>query len=908
MNASVVVRDGSPFPSAVLRWYDDWGLPAAYLVSPPRRLWGDGPAPPAVESGIDARRVRPVPTPSQLLQALPEGDNWPAQTRRSLARLHAFFLIAEDPQRRLDARPVNTLSHQVSLVRHVLENEHLDRVLIADEVGLGKTIEAGLLVKEFLERRVGLRILYLAPARLVPNVLAEFGRLGLPFRGWMAQDGDARLTDPLIVASIHRAVHERHFQAILDTPPWDVLIVDECHHLSDWAPGGGDARQNFRLVRELIARQRPDGRVLMMSGTPHQGHPSRFENLLGLLKRPDEDAAALAGRVIYRTKEDVCDWHGNPLFPGRQVNEPLVLDLDSGYRDWLRAVRDYFSPQLGTSSEPQRRAAGWRCAQAMQWATSSPQAGLGYLVRQAIRASWTLTDAPLADCLAALRPYRLGPADEPIGRLFERVCKDVRQQQQTADVEDIEEGDAENDADRAGLAGLLEQGLEVLRRHGEAKWRLVRESLLDGLAGEKVVLFAQPVETVTAVARYLESAFGRAPAMILGGQSDGERRRQIETFRRIDGPQFLVSSRAGGEGINLQVARRLVHLDVPWNPMELEQRVGRVHRFGSRRTILVDTVVVKDSREADAYRVARQRLELIASVLVERERFESVFARVMSLVPPEDLQSVLIREGTGPLTHDDQEQLAAMVRAGFDSWSRFHERFAELQRRIRQQPAGLATWSDVEEFLRRHAKAETEEGFRAQTFVRVSNGIEAAEEDAVVLRLADGGRYACGDHAGTAVTSVDGPAKQLGLNLPLVSESLRSSALPTQDTGAAHVRWPSDEPSPAVPPFGILILLRQTVRTDAQTGWLEQGCSLRCYVVSDGVAVEAEGEGKRRLIDGLLRGTIRNRPELADTVVAALAREEERLIADLARPNDDDRREGLRHAVLPLVAAVITSG
>ncbi len=907
MNAAVVVREDRLFPSAVLRWYDDWGLRATDLVAPPRRLWGDGPAPPAVESGIDARRVRPLPTPSQLLQALPEGDNWPAQSRRSLARLHAFFLLAEDPQRRLDARPVNTLAHQVSLVRHVLENERLSRVLIADEVGLGKTVEAGLLVKEFLERRAGLRVLYLAPARLVPNVLAEFDRLGLPFRGWMAQDGDARLTDPLIVASIHRAVHECHFQAILETPPWDVIVVDECHHLSDWAPGGGDARQNFRLVRELIARQRPDGRVLMMSGTPHQGHPSRFENLLGLLKRPHEDAA-LAGRVIYRTKEDVRDWHGKPLFPSRQVNEPLVLDLGSGHRDWLRAIRDHFSPASGTSSEPRRRAAGWRCAQAMQWATSSPQAGLGYLVRQAIRNGWALTDAPLADCLAALRPYRLGPIEEPVGRLFERICNEVRQQQQTADVEDIEEDDAENDADRAGLAGLLEQGLEVLRRHGDAKWRLVRERLLDGLAGEKVVLFAQPVETVTAVARYLESAFGRSPAMILGGQSDGERRRQIESFRRINGPQFLVSSRAGGEGINLQVARRLVHLDVPWNPMELEQRVGRVHRFGSRRTILVDTVVVKDSREADAYRVARQRLELIASVLVQRDRFESVFARVMSLVPPEELQSVLIRDGMGPLTHDDQEQLAAMVQLGFDSWNSFHERFAEQQRRIRQQPAGLATWSDVEEFLRLYAKAQVEEGFRAQTFVRASNGIEATEEDAVVLRLVDGGRYACGDRAGTVVANTEGPAKQLGLNLPLVAETLQRIALPTQDAGAAHIRWTSDEAPPAALPFGVLILLRQTVRTDAQTGWLEQGCSLRFYVISDGVAVDAEGESKRRLIDGLLHGTIRNKPESADTIVAALAREEERLIADLARPNEDDRREGLRHAVLPLLAAVITSG
>src|SRR3954471_22227876 len=80
-----------------------------------------------------------------------------------------------------------------------------------------------------------------------------------------------------------------------------------------------------------------------------------------------------------------------------------------------------------------------------------------------------------------------------------------------------------------------------------------------------------------------------------------------------------------GEGLNLQVARRIVHVDVPWNPMELEQRVGRVHRFGSRRTIIVDTVVVRDSREVDTYRIAREKLHAISSTLVPVERFEALF-------------------------------------------------------------------------------------------------------------------------------------------------------------------------------------------------------------------------------------------------------------------------------------------
>ena len=166
-----------------------------------------------------------------------EADTWSAQSKRSLARLFAHYLICEDPQRRLDAREVITLSHQVSLVRHVLDHEHLRHVMIADEVGLGKTVEAGLLIQELLAADAGLRVLYLAPARLVNNVGKEFDRLGLNFRLWKAGEADARLSDPRIIASIHRAVHGDNFKKIVNTGPWDVIVVDECHHLSDRATG-----------------------------------------------------------------------------------------------------------------------------------------------------------------------------------------------------------------------------------------------------------------------------------------------------------------------------------------------------------------------------------------------------------------------------------------------------------------------------------------------------------------------------------------------------------------------------------------------------------------------------------------------------------------------------------------------
>ena len=176
----LVSAPGTAWPLTVLREVNEFGLKSYDLVSPPRRLLAaEATPPPMVQIGLDARRGKRHPTPADLLREIPPDDTWTAQTKRSLARLHGYFVVTEDPQRRFDSRPVNTLSHQVSLVRHVLDHESLRRVMIADEVGLGKTVEAGLLIKELLESNGLLRVLYLAPARLVQNVRTELERLGL---------------------------------------------------------------------------------------------------------------------------------------------------------------------------------------------------------------------------------------------------------------------------------------------------------------------------------------------------------------------------------------------------------------------------------------------------------------------------------------------------------------------------------------------------------------------------------------------------------------------------------------------------------------------------------------------------------------------------------------------------------
>jgi superfamily II DNA or RNA helicase len=815
----------------------------------------------------------------------------------------------------MDAREVETLSHQVSLVTHVLKNDSLRRVMIADEVGLGKTVEAGMIIRALLDQRSELRILYLAPARLVSNVLTEFDRLGLPFRRWAAQGADARLTDNMVVASIHRAVHKGHFDSFAQSKPWDVIVVDECHHLSAWEQDGGKPSQAYKLVQALIERQGESSRVVLMSGTPHQGHQTRFENLLNLLKSPGEEACMLAGRVIYRTKDDIRDWDGNPVFPNRQVNEPVIVNLGPEHRTWMDAIHDFYSPPRESSmGQARRRAAGWRCAQAMQWAASSPQAGLGYLVRQAIRANWKPSDTTLREALAALRPYRLGSPDEAVDALFQRIYSEVDRQDRDGDVDDIEEfipGDPRDGGSAAGLKNLISQGIDLVRSAGDEKWLIIWNQLLAGVGTEKVVLFAQPIETVSALARFLERATGRAPAIVIGGQDDIQRQLQVAAFKNLDGPQFLVSSRAGGEGINLQISRRLVHIDVPWNPMDMEQRVGRVHRFGSRETIIVDTVVVEDSREADAFRIAREKLKIITRTLVEPERFEAVFSRVMCLVSQDELQELMLNNSAAPFSDADQERLATMVQNGFHAWKRFHELFRDQQRSIAVQNPGLLKWADVSAFFEQYARAAPEPGHKTTRFRRSGTNVSRVEEDARVLAFESGQAYLFDEHSDALVYGPDGnPTPKFGLNRPEAAEVLRRIAFPPQFAGAAWLRWPDDTqfPSGVVSgAFGVLVLLKQSLRRDNSGFWTEIEHSLHAYVIAGDLCREEADDARASLLRTIFRCGVRKGPDTeSQPIIEELRTQEELLCNSLRTPTPDELENRVRHAVSPLFAAFLS--
>lgn len=772
---TVVIYGGEP--RAVVAELPFLGLIARTLVALPRRAYADAHfAPPLLEPFVDIRATEAVPTPAATAVAkLQEGGNWLNATRRAQNVLLAWFLLAEDKQRRLVVRDVAPLMHQLSLVEHVLASPDLQRVLIGDEVGLGKTVEAGLISQRLLGARPDLRLLYLAPARLVRNVVGEFRRLGVDARRWVSgPESDARVEeDRIVVASLQKSVRDINVAKLREAGPWDLIVVDECHHLSDWEPGGGKPNAGYRLVRELLGGQRPEtGRLLLLSGTPHQGHQARFENILGLLRHEGEELDRVAGRLIFRTKESVRDWYGRPLFPGRNVRPPRVVHLGGPWARWYAEVGDLYDGAASDGLDgAQGRAGGWAKGQALQWIASSVEAGLGFLTRLAIRRlRWKASHPALAEALEAMRPYRGGLPDEPLITLHARMVRQVAIQEDEEDGEELVEDEGRWSPDPGLLAVLLRRGAELKRtRADEAKWRAML-GILREAGGERVVLFCQPVETVAVVVREIEAEFGERPAVIIGGQTDAERDEQVLRFRRRGGPQFLVSSRAGGEGINLQVARRLLHLDVPWNPMDLEQRVGRVHRFGSRQTILVDTVVVAGTREADAYRIAREKLRLIAGQL-DPDQFETLFSRVMSIVPPEELADAFGADPPWPSDGEAERRIANIVRVGYDRWSEFTRRFAEGAAGIASLDPGAADWSDLRDFLRR-ACGGTDGPDASKPVFSVESGEVVASDAAVRTVRAFDRLYVCDETDGLPATDSEGTSlPRLGLgDGPLVAQ------------------------------------------------------------------------------------------------------------------------------------------
>ena len=563
----------------------------------------------------------------------------------------------------LTSAKIDLLPHQVVLVYRVT-NARPKRFLIADEVGLGKTIEAALILRELASRGELTRAMMVVPAGLVENWRRELNEVfNLNFEVF-GSEGDvtdrksnAFAKHNRLIVSIDTLKRPARVKRLLAAPPWDLVVFDEAHHLSVYRNGNRVKKtENFKLAEAIRDHCRD---LLLLSATPHQGDHFRFWMLIRLLNpelfENDHDMVLNRHRlnavVIRRTKADACAQDGSPLFVRRTVHTEGFY-LSDTEREFYNALLEYLRDgyNLAAQQGNKGRALGFVMTVFQKIAASSFAAIRSTLQRRLLML--TIQEGIERDELLDVdgrnlvyeearrmihELYKL-PNDSVGNAQVDQILADAKYQLLKKRKEALSFAKAaESYSDSECQAGISEDSASLLvavalpeerqRILGllsqfptdvESKTKMLVHALRQiwqHNSGEKVVIFATYLGTVEAIKNQLNQIFPSAGVEVLRGGDHGAKTAAQKRFRRKDGPKILVCTAAGREGINLQFARILFNYDLPWNPMDLEQRIGRIHRYGQDSTAQVYNLVAADTIEGQIFLLLEEKLGDIARTL-----------------------------------------------------------------------------------------------------------------------------------------------------------------------------------------------------------------------------------------------------------------------------------------------------
>jgi superfamily II DNA or RNA helicase len=508
--------------------------------------------------------------------------------------LGRWFQARHEETGEITNQPFDMLPHQVVVTNRVLTSPPAEgggrHWLIADDVGLGKTIEAGMIL-EVMRRRAGgaLRCLVVAPAGLVYQWQVELAeRFGRRFERFESDDVNKLQAFDQVVASIHTLKLLLKNKAALDVHPWELVIFDEAHHLTQ--PGV----QMYDLARHLREKRKAKN-TLFLTATPHSGNHDHFCNLLHLL-RPDVVKGSnkglkglpdlpLAKLIIRNRKHLVTDAKGKKIFHGIAGTKILAFQPTEAEVAFAGEVKNYLKhgyDEAGKLDKQGRTAVGFLMATFGKLASSSREALKSALQRR-------------IDVLG-------GTQNKPEGG----------------------DGDMPDEIAAAGVGGATTKGKKgkqsLIRGELEQVERLLTrlnalpgvDSKLDGFARGlkelvkkapdiKLLIFTEYRATQEMLATTLAGLFGKESVeTIHGSKKLDDRKDVVRRFNGPDQPRFIVSTAAGGEGLNMQRrCHTIVNYDLPWNPNVLQQRIGRVYRYGQTKPVVV--VNLRVETDSDAY-------------------------------------------------------------------------------------------------------------------------------------------------------------------------------------------------------------------------------------------------------------------------------------------------------------------
>ena len=727
----------------------------------------------------------------------------------------------------LTSAPIDLLPHQVVLT-HRIATASPRRFLIADEVGLGKTIETALLLRELASRGELTRALMVVPAGLVNNWHQELNEVfNLEFEVF-GSDGDVtdRKTNAFakhdrLIASIDTLKRPARVQRLLAAPRWDLVVFDEAHHLTAFRSDGKVRRtENYKLAEALKEHTRD---LILLSATPHQGNHFQFWMLIQLLNPtlfsgPEEmveNRHRLNTVVIRRTKADACRANGEPLFARRGVHTESVL-MGEEEQHFYEKLRVYLTDgfDLAKREGKQGRGLGFVMAIFQKIAASSFAAVRRTLNRRML--NLTLYEALLCDRDLDIegRDQLYDEARElihsewefnrdPIGRTeVDRVMAELKFRLARKFDDDALEMGADRYGTELAYSRTEDAAAVAVRFHlPEERLRISEllslfpdgretkvQTLLDGLGTlwrqdpkEKIVVFATYLGTVELLSREIEATYPGQGVVVLRGGDHGAKAAAERRFKSKEGPRILICTAAGREGINLQFARVLFNFDLPWNPMDMEQRIGRIHRYGQLHTAQVYNLVLSDTIEGRIFLLLDDKLTEIARALGKVDAQGNV---------AEDLRSQILGQLAERLNYHRVYQQALSD--------------PELKRTAVELEAAVANAREAREVV--FDLFQDLEGFNVdeyEPFSDVSSGLQRLSEfmavalaksdlrltriDEQTLEIVDAdnvqGRTFTLDRE-TATTNEE--VELMGLDHPLVQEELkRWSSLPPEELGTA---------------------------------------------------------------------------------------------------------------------------
>ena len=600
------------------------------------------------------------------LEVVEQGRPWSFDGDGGLFRLvseaHRIRLAhLFDPVLAVHTSVLEPLPHQITAVYDVMLQRQPLRFLLADDPGAGKTIMAGLLIKELIARGDLQRCLIVCPGSLAEQWQDElYRRFQLPFeiltndKLEAARTGNWFLETNLVIARLDKLSRNEDVQNKLRLPDcrWDLIVCDEAHKMSA-SIFGGEVKytKRYKLGQLLSTLTR---HFLLMTATPHNGKEEDFQLFMALLDgdrfegrfRDGVHASDVSDLMRRMVKEGLLKFDATPLFPERiAYTVPYKLsDAEARlYKEVTDYVREEFNRAEALQNDKRSGTVGFALTILQRRLASSPEAIYQSLRRRKERLEKKLREMELLHRGRAVEQEMMAGApeldDEDVEDLEDAPDSEVEQ----AEEEILDQATAartivELKAEIGTLKRLEGLALDLRRSGEDRKWcelaKLVGAVFgsgpLSNLVAEpsavygsgpipppvssphqKLVLFTEHRDTLNYLDARIATLLGRKDAVVVihGAMGREERMKAQESFRHDPEVQVLLATDAAGEGINLQRAHLMVNYDLPWNPNRIEQRFGRIHRIGQTEVCHLWNLLAEETREGDVYRTLLEKLE-----------------------------------------------------------------------------------------------------------------------------------------------------------------------------------------------------------------------------------------------------------------------------------------------------------